>query len=391
MNVFFETFGCRLNRAEALDQEAAFLAKGWTRVETPDRADMIVVRGCSVTRRAQHDCEKRIAHLRRHFPATPLKVFGCLPEATRPDKSLADAPEATTRVPVRTARAYLKCQDGCGGACSFCIVPRFRGPSQSVPFERVLARASQFIEAGYHEIVLTGCNLSLYASQGQRLPQLLDALAALSPSCRIRLGSLEPSSCAREVVDVLAVRTNVCRFLHIPVQSGSDAVLRTMKRPYRAGDVEEFVRLARAHVPRLALGCDVITGFPGETDLDFIATKGLLKRLQFVQAHVFPYSERPGTLAALLPNAIPREVRHARAHELAASAQEIRRRDAPRFVGEKVEVLIEDEKKGEGWTGEYFTCRVAARAGERLARKSLVTAVVERVEGDKLVARKFVV
>ncbi len=384
MNVFFETFGCRLNRAEALDQEADFLAHGWTRVETPDRADMIVVRGCSVTRRAQRDCEKRIAHLRQAFPTTPLKVFGCLPEATRAPQNPA-ASAATDALPTRTARAYLKCQDGCNGACAFCIVPRFRGASKSVPFESVLSKASRFIEAGYHEIVLTGCNLGLYAAQGKRLPQLVDALAALAPDTRIRLGSLSPSSCAREVVDVLAARANVCRFLHIPIQSGSDTILRAMNRPYRASDIEDLVHHARATVPRVAFGCDAITGFPGESDLDFLATKGLLKRLNFVHAHVFPYSERPGTVASRLPLALPRDIRHQRARDLAFSVGRARKEAARLFIGDTVEVLVEDAKKGRGWTGEYFACRVAPT--DRLTRKSLVAAVVERVDGDELIAR----
>ena len=383
MNVFFETFGCRLNRAEALDQEAEFLAKGWTRVETPDRADMIVVRGCSVTRRAQHDCEKRIAHLRQVFPTTPMKIFGCLPEAKRFSQNPATA--ETDALPTRTARAYLKCQDGCNGACTFCIVPRFRGASKSVPFESVLGRAARFIDAGYHEIVLTGCNLSLYAAQGKRLPQLLAALAALSPKVRIRLGSLSPSSCAREVVDVVGQNANICRFLHIPIQSGSDAVLRAMNRPYRVSDIEEIVRHARATEPRVAFGCDAITGFPGESDLDFLATKGLLKRLQFVHAHVFPYSERPGTAATRLPLALPRDIRHQRARDLAASVGKARKEAARHHIGETVEVLIEDATKGRGWTGDYFACRVAST--DRLTRKCLVTAVVERVDGDELIAR----
>ncbi len=382
MKVCFETFGCRLNKAEALEMEAAYRARGWEVATQHADADLFVVRGCSVTARAQRDCEKLIDHLRRRYPHTPLRVCGCLtskasespvvPAAARHD------PDGAFHVPTRTARAYLKVQDGCSGRCTFCIVPKFRGSSVSVPFGEVLDRARRFVDAGYRELVVTGCNLALYASEGRRLPELVDALAAVSPDCRIRLGSVEPGACALETVRAMAATANVCRFLHVPVQSGSNRMLAAMKRPYLVRDVEALVATATKFLPNLGLGCDVMTGFPDESDFDFAETEGLLRRLPFNRAHVFPYSERPGTLAAGFGGAVPKAVRSARAHRLAEQMARRREQFARRFLGQEVEIVVEDENKTVGWTGEYLKCKTVTPA----PRKSRVRIFVTRVHSD---------
>ena len=393
MKVCFETFGCRLNRAEALQQEAEYLEKGWERTEKHSNADLFIVRGCSVTRRAQHDCEKLVAHLKKHYPNIPIKVCGCLDAKKLSTSQPLNLPtpqpldsSVPQPLPTRTARAYLKCQDGCSGKCTFCIVPKFRGSSVSVPFSDLVDKSKRFIEAGYHEIVLTGCNLALYASDGKRLPELVAALAELSDDCRIRIGSLEPGACALATVDVMAAHANVCRFLHIPVQSGSNPVLTAMKRPYLVKDVEELVGRARETMPLIGLGCDMMTGFPGETDTDFTMTKGLVKRLAFSNVHVFPFSERPDTLAAAFPSVVPREIRHTRAHVLADVAKVYRAKAAKKFIGQDVDIVIEDEQKLTGWTGEYFTCEILNKNRTPLKRKELVRVHVMDAHSDRLKA-----
>lgn len=397
MKACFITFGCRLSRAEALDEEAAYQAKGWELTDQHAEADLFVVRGCSVTSRAQHECEKLIDHLRRKYPFTQLKICGCLDQAKKTSPllhargitpaTLAAGNNAAAPVPTRTARAYLKVQDGCSGKCTFCIVPRFRGASRSVPFEEVLDKARRFVDAGYHEIVVTGCNLSLYASGGKRLPELLAALAQISPNCRIRLGSIEPGACAIETVDVLAEQANACKFLHIPIQSGSNATLSAMRRPYLVKDIESLVTKAVSLMPHIGLGCDVMTGFPGETDMDFLATRGLLERMPFSNAHVFPYSERPDTPAAASLNIVPKPVRSERAHELADLIRTKRHRFAKSFIGQEVEIVVEDEKKQAGWTSEYLWFEKVTTAGQTptprkwLLRAKVFTASSHRLQG----------
>ena len=386
MKVCFETFGCRLNRAEALDQEAEYLADGWKLTSSHSDADLIIVRGCSVTRRAQRDCEQLIAHIRKKYPNKRLLIEGCLATSRNEKIAVRHAPvkasdKSSLHVPTRTARAYLKVQDGCAGKCTFCIVPKFRGKSSSIGFDAILDKAKRFIDAGYHEIVVTGCNLSLFASNGKRLPELIDALAGLSPDCRIRLGSLEPSDVAQDVVEAISRRQNICRFLHIPIQSASNRILGAMKRPYTTKEVEELVRSIRRLIQDAGIGCDLMTGFPSESDLDFMATKGMLNRDPFSRVHVFPFSERPGTPAASMAGAVPPEIRRARAKELATIADAKRTAFAKRFIGKTTEIVVEDEDPCSGWTSEYLWCSCPHA---HLPRKSLVKVRITAADGHKL-------
>ncbi len=383
----FVTFGCRLNKAEALDLESRYAASGWEIVPMSDAAagrgpgpDLIVVRGCSVTAKAQRDCEKSVAHLRERFPRARIVETGCLRSAGA-DAAEAAAPGLPAAAPAerfRLSRAYLKVQDGCSGRCSFCIVPSFRGAPVSVPFRAALERARAFLAAGFREIVLVGCNLCLYRSEGRGLPELAAAMAELeSPGHRVRLGSIEPGICDRGLVDAMEGHANICRFLHLSLQSGSDRILRLMRRPYDSESVRAFREEAcRRLGPRLALGADVIAGFPGETDSDHEATKRLVsegrpQRSPFVHLHVFPYSERPGTEAAAMAGAVPTGERRRRAREIEAIGLRNRAAFAGALVGETVAVCV--ERGGSGRTDEHLRCVLRGRA----ERRSIVCATVE--------------
>lgn len=385
MNVCFETFGCRLNRAEALEDEAKCLAVGHKVVTDHKNADFFVIRGCSVTSRAQRDCEKLIAHLREKYPMKRIHVTGCLAEA-KPFviKRTSEAPP----LPMRTSRAYLKAQDGCNGECTFCIVPRFRGNNVSEAFTTVVNKAKRFIDAGYHEIVLTGCNLSLYASEGKRLPDLVAAIAELDPACRLRIGSLEPFLAAEETIDAMAEHENVCRFLHLPIQSGSNRILTAMKRPYTIEKAELLIQKAKRLMPLVALGCDMIAGFPGETERDQLASEALLTRLQIANVHSFPFSRRPGTQAATIAGQLPHETVVNRARKLAKIGETNRRTFARQFVGKTVEVVIESEKHTVGWTGEYLWFEEKLRSGEKSEagneRREKVRFRVKEAHGGRL-------
>lgn len=404
MKVYFKTFGCRLNRAEALDLEAKFLANGWEKAEDYDDADLVIVRGCSVTVRAQRDTEKLIARLREKYPAKRIFTTGCLTDKT-PDAMIERAmhgsrPESEWNdfaVPVSTSRAYLKVQDGCNGQCTFCIVPRFRGQSVSEDFDAVLARAKRFLDCGYTELIVTGCNLSLYLSGGKRLPELLEALADIQGyGHRVRLGSLEPGPVAADVVRVIAERDNICKFLHIPIQSASNRILAEMRRPYKVRDLNTLIEKALQDIPVLGLGCDIITGFPGETDSDFCATFDFIKRLPFNNIHAFPYSERPGTMAEKIIPIIDKPLRSARARDLMALVRDKRKLFTRKFKGRTVEIVIEDAATLSGWTSEYLWCtsrsagkisphRPGKPVGPR-TRKSLIKMRVNDLDGDILYA-----
>ena len=426
MKVAFVTFGCRLNRAESLDLEARYQAAGHEIVDlgmtsretggthpvANNIPDLILVRGCSVTAKAQRDCEKAIAHLHARYPSTEIRPIGCLTNAQPPPTP--HLLPTTNSIPLQTSRAYLKIQDGCSGKCTFCIVPHFRGAPVSVPIDEIMVRTRAFLAAGYREIVLTGCNLSLYKSNGYNFASLLEILAELgtdpnwesrhlggvspddaakmaafpvrkiagSVPARIRIGSLEPSKGCEKILDVMGNHPNICRFLHLSLQSGSDRILKRMRRPYNIGLVDQFCTMARERLGTdLALGADVITGFPGETDEDFAATRDFLVRHAFSNLHVFPYSERPGTPAATMDGALPRAVRLARARELTELGHRQRETFAQTFLGREVEVCV--ECGGEhGWTSAYLPCKWKSPA----ERRSLVRKRVIAIDGDTLLA-----
>ena len=397
MRVAFVTFGCRLNHAEVLDMEARFAAAGHQIVDLGSvpivsqgtvPIDMIIVRGCSVTAKAQKDCEKEISRLRRLYPSSQIVPTGCLP-GTVPTALVGTVPTALAgTVPMATSRAYLKVQDGCSGKCSFCIVPQFRGHPVSLPFDAILDRARAFLEAGFRELVVTGCNLALYRDWGTDPSDLgtdpsdSDRGTDLSNTIhRIRIGSLEPGFCEERLIDTLSAHPNICRSIHISLQSGSNRILRLMNRPYTAEAVAAFCRNVRERVgERCAFGADVIAGFPGETEADHEATKRLLRMETaggpvFSNLHVFPYSERPGTPAADFPDAIPAAVRKMRAKELEAIGRQNREAFVKRFDGQDVIICI--EKDGHGWTDEYL--RLEAPPG--LPRRSLQRLNVSAEDG----------
>lgn len=383
MKVRFETFGCRLNRAEALQREADFLAAGWERVDDFMDADLVVVRGCSVTSKAQTECERLIARIRRKRPDAKVLVEGCLHDKGDDDPL---PPSDGSALPKRTARAFLKAQDGCSCHCSFCIVPQFRGEPQSTPFDDLLRRAERLRdEGGYGEIVLTGCNLSLYASGGKRLPDLVAALAALG-GFRLRLGSIEPGAVAEETVAAAAESPNVCRSLHLAVQSASNAVLRAMRRPYGTQELESLLSRIGALLPDCGLGCDIMTGFPGETELDFRLSAAFVARHRFSNVHAFPFSRRPGTVAAALPRQCDHDTRSKRAHEIAAIARRIRADFATALRNREVEIVVEDEENVAGWTGEYLWCTVPTAKSGDFPRKSIRRVRVVSAESGKLTA-----
>lgn len=381
MRISYHTFGCRLNRAETLQEQAEAICSGHEVVEDDSSADVIVVRACSVTARAEKDCRKFINRLKENYPKSEVRVVGCLPGMPR--KTKEEKVSLPSKAPSSTARAYLKVQDGCGGKCTFCIVPQFRGESVSVPLSAVKKLAEQFAEIGYYEFVVTGCNLSMYKSEGVGLGGLIDTLAKEYGDKRIRLSSYEPCICDDELLDAFVENKNICRFLHVSLQSASDYVLERMKRPYNSAEIDEFISSFRKRLGNYAmLGCDVICGFPGEREEDFKATREFLERHNFVNVHAFPYSERPGTPAAEMADVVLRDVRHERVRILLDDAAKRKERFFESFVGKEVEVCV--EKSGEesrGWSSEYIPCVIK----KNVPRKTLYKGIVKEMTSGELI------
>ncbi len=363
LRIAFQTLGCRLNQVDtaglkaALSQTEAIEVVGWQ-----DEADVYIVNSCTVTASADQECRRLARQAKRRHPGSRVVITGCYAQ-TQPATaaSLADvdavigntakhdiaawlprvlvAPAGETLVIVDDfasrlrlgapdarefagrSRAFVKVQDGCDLRCAYCLIWRARGPARSRPAAEVVAQlAALHRDDGFREVVLTGVHLGAWGRDldGQRLSDLLAAVTAALPSLRVRLGSLHPDDLTPELRRLLAAGPQLRPHLHVSLQSGSDAVLARMRRPYRREAAAAAIGAAAAAVPQCGLGGDVIVGFPGETEADFAATCDLVEALPFTYLHVFRYSPRPGTPAAALPDPVPAEIVTRRSDHLRA-------------------------------------------------------------------------
>ena len=415
MRVALQTLGCRLNRAEEARFAADFLAAGFEMTPDATQADVCVLHSCAVTRRAERETLRIIRSLKEGQRAErPLIVLsGCVVACHDANRLLAAGADlligkaqsgtlvaqvlarlrrpATPVLPspppphFHTKRALLRVQDGCDFHCAYCIVPRTRGAPVSRPWTEVLDEARALLDKGHRELVVTGCNLACYRDGARGLPELADALCRLAPDGRVRLGSVEPGMIERDLADVMRNNRNLCRFLHLPIQTGDDSLLRRMGRRYEADGLRATLAALLQRVPGLALGTDLITGLPGEDEAAFGRTRDLLQAFPFANLHVFPYSPRPGTRAAAMPDRPPAAVARARARLLRAVGDARRRQFAAACVGAPVDVLIEgrdDAGLVHGWSDTYLPCRFTDC---QTPIGHLATFTPVRVEGDLLV------
>jgi len=343
---FLCTFGCRCNQADSADIRARLCHNSLRETEDPRDADVIVVNSCTVTGRADQQVRQVVRRFHRENPGARLIVTGCYAErdpetlaaipgvslvvgtadksrvaelwsegpgdAARilhaPLDSLAESPVTASSHLGGKTRPYLKLQDGCNAQCAYCIVPAVRGPGRSAEPEEILAQIRSLVAQGYQEIVLTGVHLGTYGrglARPVRLADLLARILAIPGLGRLRLSSIEPMGFDRGIVTLAAGHPGFARHFHIPLQSGSDRILRRMRRPYTASRYLDLLHYIRGVLPTAALGTDVLTGFPGETDEDFEATCDVIRQSPLTYLHVFPFSARAGTEASTMPDQVP--------------------------------------------------------------------------------------
>jgi len=416
------TLGCKINQYESEAIAEAWRALGFAEAEGAEAADVLLVNSCAVTNRAVSDLRATVRRLRQQNPAARIVVTGCaaqvlakdiaaMPEVDAvvpqdrktellagPFISLSSGPLAAPRVfpsfsvaAFNRARAVVKVQDGCSHRCTYCIVPFSRGASVSREPDDALAEMRRLLEAGYRELVISGVNLRQY---GRDLPEPLDFWdllarieSELAPQwagrARLRLSSLEPGQLDAKALDVLGGSRLVAPHLHISLQSGDAGVLKRMGRGhYRPEQVQEFLTGLRRHWPRLGLGADLLTGFPGESAEQFETTFAFCRELPLTYAHVFPFSPRPGTAAAALPDHLPKAERTARAarlRELAEGKKQAFQKELAALSC--LTVLVENAASGQGVCGYYAACAVH---GEGLRPGSLVAMRPEGVAKGRI-------
>jgi threonylcarbamoyladenosine tRNA methylthiotransferase MtaB len=393
---FTITLGCKLNQYDSAAIEGELLRRGFRPAEAASNADVVVVNTCTVTHKADAEARKLIRSVRRDNPGCRLLVTGCYVESDsdalraipgvdllfgNPEKQrLAeildqlglsaegrepDAPCGQLHFGSKS-RALLKIQDGCRLACSYCIVPRVRGRSRSIPPDEVLERAAALWDSGYREIVLTGINTGDYGIDLRPRTDLAELLRRLLATCgpnRIRLNSLEPLAISDGIVELMARDPRLAPHLQVPLQSGSEEILRLMRRNYRLEQYLDKIAMIRSAIPHAGLGADVIVGFPGETDDHFRQTYDFIAASPLNYLHVFSWSPRRGTAAAELPGRIEGPVMRERSAELRRLAERLSLRFRRGFVGETLDAVVLGEQRA--LTGNYIDVRLEGRTTPR--------------------------
>ena len=387
MRTAIYTLGCKVNQYETQAMEAELTRRGHTLVPFDGEADAYIINTCTVTAVSDKKSRQMIRQARKRSPHAIVAVCGCYaqtdPEAVEAlevdlvmgtndrmgflDRLEALSPDGGQVVDVDDAlrrraferlpagglegrtRAMLKVEDGCVNFCTYCIIPYARGPIRSLPAAEAAAQAAKLADEGYKELVLTGIEISSWGRDLEGRPELMDlieAVCAAAPDCRVRLGSLEPRTITEDFCRRGAAIPNLCPHFHLSMQSGCDSVLKRMNRKYDTARYYESVRLLREYFDRPGITTDLIVGFPGETEEEFVQTLDFVKKCAFSAMHIFPYSRRTGTPAAAMAGQCSNAVKEDRAHRAGEVARQLRQTWLESWVGHTLPVLFEEEKDG---------------------------------------------
>jgi threonylcarbamoyladenosine tRNA methylthiotransferase MtaB len=405
MRVYLTALGCKLNQSEAESWARGLAAAGLDIVDDPANADLSIVNTCTVTHIAARKSRQRVRQCARANPQAQVVVTGCFAELSAAEAArlpqvglvlgtagkeqlieticdrfgLALAPQAvaTQRPPGAHTRAFIKIQDGCDNACTYCVVRVARGPQRSRPSEAILDEILARQAEGYQEIVLTGVHIGAYGrDSGKTLAALVRQILERTQFPRLRLSSIEPWDLPPELLR-LWEDPRLCRHLHLPLQSGCDATLKRMNRRYTTAQFSDLLAAARRAIPDLAVTTDLIVGFPGEDEAEFEASAEFVERMAFSRLHVFPYSARQGTAAASMARQVRATVNKERAAHMAGIGRRCAVAYRRHFLGRTMDVLWEAQRSGQwsGLTDNYI--RVWVVSSQALSNRILPARLTE--------------
>ena len=391
MKYIISTLGCKVNQYETQAMETLLRQHGHRPAEEGEQADAVIVNTCAVTAESGRKSRQTIRRLKEENPEAVLAVCGCYSQISQEEvaalgaqvifgaaerKKLVEAVEEAVekglgcrcvdkpfqrrdfeRLPsgavAGRTRAMLKIQDGCVNFCSYCIIPYTRGRLRSLPIPEAVEETRRLAGLGYRELVLTGIEVASYGLDLPGRPGLTDLVCAVAEAAgdmRIRLSSLEPTVVTEDFCRRLAAAKRLCRHFHLSLQSGCDRTLKAMNRKYDTAGFYRAVELLREHFPGCALTCDLIVGFPGETEQDHRETLDFIRKCAFESMHIFPYSRRPGTPADSMPGQLENAVKARRAHEAQQIARQMHLDFLRSCIGSRLSVLFETQQDGL-WTG----------------------------------------
>ncbi len=399
--VALHTLGCKLNFSETSAIASQFIENGYTVIDFDKKADVYVFNTCTVTENAEKECRQVVRRALRANPNAYVIVTGCyaqlrpeeiseiegvnailgseekfrvfelLNDFTKtdvscifvsPTENLNGFGKAVSSESVNRTRAFFKIQDGCDYKCSFCTIPLARGKSRSMNTDELINEFKQIIHEGYKEIILTGVNVGDYRTEsGNNLLSVLEKLIKIDGDFRIRISSIEPNLLSDEIIYLTAESDKMCKHFHVPLQSGSNEILKKMQRRYRVEDYRNLINKIVKIIPNAGIGIDVIVGFPSETDRLFEETFNFLTDLNFSYLHVFTYSERPFTKAISMTGKVNIEVRKHRNHLLRSLSEQKKNSFYKSMLGSKQKVLFESENQNgliKGFTSNYIRVAV---------------------------------
>jgi len=397
--VKLDTLGCKLNQAETELLAGQFIGAGYRLTSSFDEADIYILNTCTVTHIADRKSRHLLRMARRRNPAVVIVAAGCYAQRARQQltdidgvnmvlgnddkmhmvrlleaEDYLDKPDSNQgylqieNKNVLRNRAFIKAQDGCDNFCTYCIVPLVRGREKSLPIEQVINEVKQRVALGYKEAVLTGTEIGSYRYNGIGLNGLVEEILHKTDITRLRLSSLQTHHITPQLMELWR-DTRLCPHLHLSLQSGSDSVLRRMKRRYSTSDCSKAISLVRSIVPQAAVTTDVIVGFPGESEDEFEESYSFCKGVGFARIHVFPFSPRPGTEADKMKGQIAAKVKKQRSQRMLALAEESAGNFRKQFLGRTMPVLWEQKSKGSwsGLTANYI--RVYTKSNEDLSNQ----------------------
>lgn len=390
------TFGCKVNQYESNMMKERMLSSNFFYVENISEANIIIVNTCSVTNVADKKCLKMIRRIKREYPNSILVVAGCSSQNKQEiyenldidilignkDKSKIDI---LLKEYIKThkkyvkfyndrkldfedmlisdynhIRAFIKIEDGCDNFCSYCIIPYVRGSVRSKNFETVIKEAKLLTQKGHKEIVLTGIHTGHYMDNDYDLTDLINELSKIEDLLRIRISSIEITELNDKFLNMLSTNKKVCDHLHIPLQAGSDEILKKMNRKYDLKYYEEKIKKIRMIRPDISITTDIIVGFPYETDKLFNETLEFSRKMNFSKIHVFPYSIRLGTSAANMPNQVDESIKKERVKKLMDLSETMEKEYYNKFVGKELDILVEecDNNVSIGHSSNYLMIRL---------------------------------
>jgi threonylcarbamoyladenosine tRNA methylthiotransferase MtaB len=421
--VSFYTLGCRLNQAETAVLNRSFDREGYEVVDFREPADIVVVNTCTVTENGDADARKVVNKINRINPESKIALVGCqaqvqkeklldwpgvhwvIGNAQKMDFAILlkeigfDQPRVITptipresfTIPIagideKHTRANLKIQDGCDFFCSFCEIPYARGRARSREFDDIIREATELVNAGHKELVVTGINVGTYNFKNKNVVDVLSALEDVKGLERIRISSIEPTTIPENILGKMAQKNKLCRYLHIPLQSGSDEILEKMERKYTVKEFSQFILNAHTQIENVCIGTDVIVGFPGETDSLFQETDELLRELPFTYFHVFSYSDRNQAKSRKLENKIDDKTIAKRSKRLRELSARKRRTYFENMIG-KTETVLFEQMKNELWTGVTDTyIRVKVKSDKNLQNEILPVQLCE-IDGQTMIGK----